>query len=129
MDYAVNFNGKQVGQVKLTRQGLYYHLICQCAVSGDTMYRLEASGGTRKTDLGILVPMGQGFGMETRFPVSRLGEGELSFCLHGDALEKRICIPIKPEEPFAYISRLKDAFLVIQDGQKLVSIPAREGET
>lgn len=36
-------------------------------------------------------------------------------------------IPIKPEEPFAYIERLKDAYLVRQDGQVGIIIKEEAG--
>lgn len=129
MDYAVQFGEKSVGKAQVTRQGLYYHVICRCDLSGEVMYRLEVSGGGNRVNLGILVPMENGFGLDTHFPVSRLGQGELSFRLmpRHDPLHGRGFVPITPEEPFAYLSRLKEAFLEIQEGRKGASLP-REGK-
>lgn len=125
MDYGVVFGEKTVGKAQVTQQGLYYHVICRCNLSGEVMHRLEVSCGEKKVDLGILVPMEQGFGLETSFPVSRVGKGELRFRLHPrhDTLQGRMFVPIKPEEPFAYLARLKDAFLEIQEGKKGASLP------
>ena len=125
MDYGISFGEKIVGRAQVERQGLYYHVTCLCGLSGEVMHRLEVSCGEKRADLGILVPMEQGFGLDTRFPVSRVGEGELSFRLRPrhDELGGRSFVPITPEEPFAYLERLKEAFLEIQNGKKGASIP------
>ena len=124
-NYAVSLGGKPVGRAQVTRQGLYYRVVCRCSLSGEVMYRLECACRERRTNLGILVPCESGFGLETRFPVSRVGEGKLTFTLQPkhDPLTGRSFVPIAPEEPFAYLARLKDAFLEIQDGKKGASIP------
>ena len=125
MDYGVFFGEKSVGKAQVTRQGLYYHVICRCDLSGEVMHRLEVSCGEKRVNLGILVPMEQGFGLDTRFPVSRVGEGTLAFRLlpRHDSLQGRTFVPITPEEPFRYLERLKDAFLEIQEGKKGASLP------
>lgn len=126
MDYAVAFGEKSVGKAQVEKQGLYYHVVCRCRLSGEVMCRLEVSCGERRVNLGILVPEKDGFGLETRFPAAKLGEGHLEFRVlprHEPAAERKF-VPIRAEEPFAYISRLKDAFLEIQNGQVGVSIPA-----
>ena len=81
--------------------------------------------GEKRENLGVLVPGENGFGLDTRFPISRVGRGVLSFRLlpRHDPLQGRLFVPITPEEPFAYLSRLKDAFLEIQEGKKGASIP------
>lgn len=125
MDYPVCFGEGSVGKAQVTRQGLYYHVSCRCRLSGEGMYRLEVSSGEKRVNLGILVPMDAGFGLQSQFPVSRVGEGELHFCLRPRHEEQvgRQFVPIIPEEPFSYLERLKDAFLEIQNGKKGASIP------
>ena len=126
MDYQVTLAGENVGRVQAEKQGLYYHVVCRCRLSGDVVYRLECSAGEKKANLGVLVPMDAGFGVDTRFPVSRVGEGRLSFSLlpKHDPLRGRCFVPLCPEEPFGYLERLKDAFLETRDGQMGASIPA-----
>lgn len=128
MDYGVFFGEKSVGKAQVVRQGLYYQVICRCDLSGEVMHRLEVSCGDKRFNLGILVPMERGFGLDTRFPVSRVGEGPLQFRLlpRHDELEGRMFVPIKPEEPFRYLERLKDAFLEIREGQKGASLPEKD---
>lgn len=126
--FPVLLGGRTVGKVQLERQGLYYRVVCRCSLSGEVMYRLEASGVRGKAGLGILVPMESGFGLETRFPVSRVGEEALRFTLtprHDDLCGRKF-VPIRAEEPFAYISRLKDAFLEQRNGQTGASIPEND---
>lgn len=95
------------------------------------MYRLQCSTENKSTNLGILVPMENGFGLDTRFPISRLGEGTLSFSLlpRHEPMEERTFVPIHPEEPFEYLERLNEAFLETKDGQLGASLPVTQGES
>lgn len=117
-NYGVFFGNQQVGKVQVQRQGLYYRFICRCRLSGEGMYRLFISCGGDQVSLGIVVPMGDGFGLETRLPVKRFREGEPEFSLipKQEAAVGQFA-PIIPEEPFAYIERLKSSFLVRKYGQ------------
>ena len=87
-------------------------------LSGDVMYRLCVSLNDRREYLGILVPVDGGFGLDTSVPIKKLGQGTPSFSLvpKTAALEGTF-VPIVPEEPFAYLSRLKNAFLAKKEGQ------------
>ena len=82
------------------------------------MYKLQLTCGNHSTSLGILVPISEVFGLDTRLSVRQAGEGDMDFQLIPKEEElSGTFIPICPEEPFAYISRLKDSFLCIQDSQ------------
>ena len=118
MEQELFFGDRSVGRVLVERQGLYYVFRCRCALSGEAAFRLFASCGEKQEDLGVLVPMGNFFGLDTRRPVKHLGEGTLSFRLVSkhDAPRTHFA-PISPEEPFAYLQRLKDAYLAEKDGQ------------
>ena len=98
-----------VGKVEVTREGLYYRFRCRCDLTEDTVCRVMAG----KESLGILVPAVEGFELDTKLPVKRFGVGVPEFRLSPNkpVLEGKF-IPIKPEEPFAYLERLQDAFLV-----------------
>ena len=70
----------------------------------------------KRENLGILVPMGDGFGLDTRIPVKRLPDGQWEFIvLPGKRAADGLCVAIKPEEPFAYIARLKEAYLMLHE--------------
>ena len=117
-NYAVTIRGTPVGKVLVQRQGLYYHISCRCQLKGDTIYRLVVTSGSASVNLGVVIPVDKGFVLNTKLPVKKIGEGELAFslCTKQDEASGTF-IPITPEEPFAYISRLKDSFLTLQDGQ------------
>ena len=127
--YGVSFGAQQVGKVQLTRQGLYYRFICRCSLSGDVVCRLKVVCGGREENLGVVVPMDGGFGLDTKLPVKRIGEGNMEFYLAPKGVAVTECvqqtgqfIPIYPDEPFAYIARLKKSFFAIQNGQAGVVI-------
>ncbi len=117
-NYEVLFGKDQAGKVRVLREGLYYRFSCRCQISGKVMCRLWVSCADRRENLGIVIPMGSGFGLDTRIPVKRIGEGELSFCLlpQGEPVPQTF-VSLAPDEPFAYLSRLKDAYLVRKNGQ------------
>lgn len=117
-NYELKFGGQTVGKVQVTREGLYYRFCCRCRMPGDVVSRVVVSCGGREESLGILVPVGDGFGLDTRLAVKRIGQGDPDFTVVPNRmpLEGKF-VPIKPEEPFAYIERLKDAYLVNANGQ------------
>lgn len=122
--YAVSFANQSVGKVQVIRQGLYYRFICSCRLSGDVVCRLKVVCGGKEENLGIVVPVQDGFGLDTKIPAKRLGEGKPEFYLvpKGVAATERTepagqFVPIYPDEPFAYIARLKKGFFAIQNGQ------------
>lgn len=117
--YGVYFGNQQTGKVQVLRQGLYYRFICRCQLSGDVVCRLHVSCGDKRESLGVVVPMDGGFGLDTKLPVKRLGEGKMEFLLipKHELGQVETFVPIYPEEPFSYIERLKNAFLARKNGQ------------
>ncbi len=117
--FDILLGGKGIGQAVVTRQGLYYQFTCRCRISGEVMYKLEVSCGENTENLGLLVPDGDEFVLTARVPIKQLGQGKLSFRAvprHGE-IPKGKFVPVYPDEPFAYISQLKNAFLEKRDGQ------------
>ena len=116
--YEILQGPSSIGNVTVERQGLYYRICCRCSLTGEVMHHLVVSSDGRREDLGTLVPFDGAFGLEKRIPVKRLGEGEPEFHLlpkHSSPDGK--FVPIYPEEPFSYLSRLKDAYLETRSGQ------------
>ena len=116
--YSVTRNGNPCGKVTVSRQGLYYRIRCRCILPPEDIFRLQAACGIRRENLGVLVPVEDRFGLDTRIPVKQLGEGDLTFTVTAkrQPVQGRF-VPIVDEEPFAYISRLKGAFLEIKNEQ------------
>ena len=107
-----------IGQVSVEQQGLYYRISCRCNLTGEGMCRLMVACNGKQEDLGTLVPLDVMFGMEKRIPVKRLGEGKPEFLLLSkNSAGREKFVPVYPEEPFSYMSRLKDAYLERRNGQ------------
>ena len=116
--YEIRQGSSPIGQVKVERQGLYYRFICRCRPKDTGMHRLVASCNGKQEDLGTLVPMDGAFGLEKRIPAKRLGEGTPEFLLMSkNGIRKERFVPVYPEEPFSYMSRLKGAYLERKEGQ------------
>ena len=118
MEYDIRLGTDVVGKANVERRGLYYYFSCRCKLSGAVMCRVSVSCGGHHENLGVLIPMGDVFGLDTKLAVKRLGEGVFRFLVlpkHQKTAAQ--FIPIRPEEPFAYITRLQDAFMEIRDGQ------------
>ena len=124
-NYEVFFGKKSTGTVQVQPSGLYYRIICRCQLSGDVICRLYVTCGERKENLGILVPVNGMFGLDTKIPVKRLGSGKIAFLLAPKREPSEgTFAPIYPEEPFAYIGRLKESFLQYKNGQMGIIISA-----
>lgn len=122
--YEIRSGGRVIGQVRVEKQGLYFRFSCRCSLSGTEMHRLAVTCGGKEEDLGVCVPMDGRFGVEKKVPCKRFGAGEPEFRLVSKQ-EKResIFVPVYPEEPFAYMSKLKGAFLAHQAGQLGIILP------
>ena len=110
--YDVMLGRQKAGRVEVTREGLYYRFSCRCRREGREMLRLWMACGKQEVDLGLCVPMGDGFGTEKRIPVRQCGTGMPEFVLRPkDDILRGNFIPLSPEEPFGYLHRLENAFL------------------
>ena len=126
--FSVTARGKHAGKVLLRQQGLYYHVQCRCDLTGNSIYRLVVTCGTVRESLGILVPKEGSFVLDTKLPVKRIGTGDMSFSLvPKQESDAQTFVPICPEEPFAYIARLKRSFLTLRDGQSGIYIEQKQG--
>ncbi len=113
--FDITIGDQVIGQATAERKGLYYHFSCSCSLSGEVIYRVIVSCGDKEESLGVCIPGDGGFGLNTRIPVKRLGDGELTFRAvpkHAD-LKGRF-IPLSPVEPFAYIDKLCKASLAVR---------------
>ncbi len=109
--------GEPVGSAKITREGLYYRFECHCRFPDREIYRLQARCGDRVTELGVCVPMDNDFGLLTRIPVSRLGQGDITVAVKGqeaaakEAPVKDNVFPVEADKPFDHLEQLDTAVL------------------
>lgn len=121
--YDIFMGSAAVGTAKVSKEGLYYVFFCRCRLSGEVVCKVTVTCGNRKADLGILVPENGAFQLKTRVPVKQLGEGMLEFAVTPRHQKPdSMFVPVMAEAPFAYLSRLTDAYLVKKNGQLGVCI-------
>ncbi len=115
--YDVGFMQQKAGQVTLKKEGLYWRILCRLENLEKGYYRLNVNNGSCVFDLGLCVPVSNGFGMNTTVPIKRIGEEGLTFFLEsGKSGKQELFVPIRAEEPFAYLQRLEKAYLDRKDG-------------
>ena len=113
--YPIYFSDEIIGDATVMKQGLFYRIHCVCDISGSVPFRITAKGD-READLGSCVPMDDRFGLKTSIPISKVGSSQLRFegrPKHTDKIPKGITV--SPDEPFQYLSKLKDAYLVCRN--------------
>ena len=111
--YGVYVGETMCGKVQVQKEGLYYRFFCRCKPAGEQVCKLRVQFPNSEVNLGVLIPEGDGFGLSTRIPAKRFQGIPVRFVLTPvhDIPEGKF-IPITPEEPFAYIERLKEAYLI-----------------
>ena len=115
-EFELKIGNEVAGYVSVQYNGLYCHISCSCRLTGAVLYRLIAVIDAETVNIGICVPKGNYFCVEKRLPAKMLRGKSVSFRLvpkHQD-LENRF-IPIRADEPFAYITRLENSYLEIKD--------------
>ena len=116
--YEVMYGNDAIGKVQVIPQGLYCRIICRCRGTHEQVLRLFADAQGHRENLGVLIPEGDGLVLDRKIPIKRLGGEKLRFYLSsGCGCDGSHFVPICPEEPFLYISRLKTAFLESEQGR------------
>ena len=110
-EYAVLFGSERIGTATVTKQGLFYCITCKCRISGSVPVRVRVIG-EREVDLGLCVPMGEAFGLKATIPIKSVGSGDLTFFAAAKHRAAQELMIVSADEPFRYIARLKDAYLV-----------------
>ena len=116
--YPILRGGETIGQASVEKKGLYYHFSCCCNLSGEVIYRITVSCGEKCENLGVPVPDGENFVLNTRIPVNKLGQGQMTLRAvpKHNSLEGKF-IPISPDEPFDYLRQLEKAVFEKRNGQ------------
>ena len=111
-EYKIMLGQEVVGQANVVRDGLYYHIRCECDLKTGIICRVVASNGDHNENLGILVPQSGIFTLTKSIPIKRLGGGSIDFRIipKHDKREGKF-IAVYPQEPFRYIRQLQNAFM------------------
>ena len=120
--YSVDFQGKSVGEVTISREGLYCRFQCRVKTPSKDIYRLLFMNGQLCTDLGVCVPMQEHLVLDKKIAAKNIKEGEYGFKLISNETNVTF-IPLTEGEPF---SRIKDIHLSrfsVQNGIAGIILP------
>ena len=111
--YKLEQAGEVIGSVDVGREGLYLHFSCRCDLCGEVMYQLFLCTGAETLCLGLLVPMDGRFGLEKRIAAGKIQPGPMSFVIRPrHAAMEADFYPVSSEDPFAYLRRLEQSYLI-----------------
>ncbi len=116
--YEITLAGEPVGTAKVTRRGLYYGIDCRCQLLRSNVYDLTAHWGNQAVHIGVPVPEGNSLHLGKTLPTKQAGQGSPVFTLtpRHEKMTGQF-VPVYPEEPFAYLQRLQEAYLQVRQGQ------------
>lgn len=116
--------GEKLGTVTFWQEGLYMHFSCRCRLSGEVMFHLMAQCADGVCCLGLLCPMDGVYGLEKRIPMKQLGQGRLEFSLRPrHAPVGGRFVPMRCDEPFAFLDQIAQARYAVRDGQRGLVLP------
>ena len=122
--YPVFYEGKRIGNGCVVRNGLYHKISCRCTLPEGEPFRLLMSSSQRKLDLGICVPFGTVFGIDTNVPAKLTGEAPFEFtAVMHTKREHATFVPVRCDEPFCFITALKGSILWKEGNVTGVLIP------
>ena len=124
--YEIMFRDKPIGCAEVKREGLYLRFICTCLLPKKGIHRIHVSDGISVKDLGICVPDGEKFILNTRIPSKYFKTDTFSFHLTDGKVTNDITLPVNSDEPFEHLEHLEDAHLEITDGQPAIILPVQD---
>ena len=129
--YDIFRGGEKIGKAQMQKEGLYYRFRCVCSLTGEVIYRLLVTWEDKQVNLGIPVPRGDAFYLDTRVAANRLGRGTPTFrAVPRHPETQGFWAPVSPDEPFTYLHLLKNAVPEIRDGKMgiLIKDPEAPGK-
>ena len=114
---------ERVGNATVLRQGLYCRVYCRCRFNGEGFFSLCMADGVQHKALGILVPDGDSFVVDTSIKAMELQDRDLSFQIVQPGRDG-VFIPIVEGEDFLHLDKLRKASFENRNGVCGVMIPA-----
>ena len=127
-EYPITCENKSVGTAQVTVEGLYYRIRCYCTQEARPPRRILMRSEAASVDLGICVPDGNRFSLNTRIAVKRLGKGDFSFHLSSPGNEKEIFYVVDKNKPFPHLPSIKKARFAVQDGKAGLCVYTIKGQ-
>ena len=109
-------DGRIIGQAQVWQEGLYYRFDCRCQPTG--MCRLAVCSDGKYENLGIPVPGYGALVLQTRIPAKKVPQGDIRImALPISQNRPGVFVPVCPDKPFAYLSRLQNAYMHTESDQ------------
>lgn len=117
--HTIYCQGRTVGDVIVSKTGMFYDIDCLCEVPGDSAHILWAIWDNHSERLGLCAFGERGYGLRTTLSTKKTGEGTVRF-----VLRKR-----NSEQSIFYVDDLKDAysFLIKIPNLRIAFIDGRMG--
>ena len=121
--YKIYHGEKAVGVAKMTAEGLYRKISCQCTLPQNAIHRIYVQTDGKKIPLGVCVPKGEFFFLERKVASKHFGQGEPAFIVGERPQQQARAVPIKEDEPFAQMENLHNARFEYRDGEGYAVFP------
>ena len=113
--FTVYRDGTAFGRASMAREALYYRISVRCPEP----VRVSIYGDKGFRDLGICVPSGNEFIIETRIPSKQIGDREVRFQAES---EKDSFFPVYANQRFLHLDILRSSVLAFRSGEIGVQI-------
>lgn len=123
MEYPIEMNGKAIGSARVTHEGLYTVICCDCGDLAEAFHRVHMEFEDKTVPLGLLVREGQRYVSCKRLPSKLLGKGEPVFYAVSDAgQEIKEKIPLIPGKPFPDLGSIRHGTLLIERDRRYLAL-------
>ncbi len=115
--YPVYMSKTTVGSVTVEEKGLYYSFRGSCVLPKERIYALWVQNGSEEIKLGICVPEGTGFQIDTKLPAKRFLNKEFRFFVLEHNSGPQEFHPVCHDGTFSQLDQLKRACFKTIDGK------------
>lgn len=121
--YQVTYQDREVGNVQIVREGLYYKVSCVCQREEEQLYVLYAADDSNFVRLGILVPEGDTIRLTKKFS-RKCFPGKINgmFLVANDHTDVNVCTPLIEGKPISQVENILNMKLrMTANGAELVT--------
>lgn len=122
MDFDIYFYNSVVGKVIVMPDGLYYNISCRCTLPSNGIYRVIMHSGNQTINLGVCVPTGGCFGIDTKLPQKYIDVRNCTLELSKQGENDSLRVLIEPDKPFDKLQLLNRAVYDPETGVLSVSM-------